>query len=72
VFAGARRLRDTPIGWGGRDDDLYDEVRALHRALPSRPVAGSYTTGRHNFGYWSTVIPAAFTFIAATLTPATP
>ena len=45
---------------------------ALHRALPTRPVAGGYTTGRHNFGYWSTVIPAAFTFIAATLTPPTP
>jgi len=73
LFAGAQRLLETPIGlWCGRDDDLYEEVRALQRALPTKPVAGGYTTGRHNFGYWSTVIPAAFSFIAATLTPATP
>jgi hypothetical protein len=39
-----QRLRDTPIGlWCGRDDHLYDEVNAI----PTRPVAGSYTTGRH-------------------------
>jgi hypothetical protein len=68
VFARVDRLRGTPVGlWCGRDDDLYDDVRALHRALPGRPAAGGYAGGRHNFGYWSTVIPAAFDFLAASL-----
>jgi hypothetical protein len=68
VFAGADRLRGTPIGlWCGRDDGLYDDVRALQRALPIRPAAGGYADGRHNFGYWSTVIPSAFDFVAASL-----
>jgi enterochelin esterase-like enzyme len=68
VFARVDRLRPTPIGlWCGVDDDLYRNVRALHRALPTEPVAGDYRRGRHNFGYWSTVIPAAFDFVAATL-----
>lgn len=67
VFAGAERLRSTPVGlWCGRDDGLYDDVRALHRRLPA-PPAGGYTAGGHNFGYWSTVIPAAFAFVATTL-----
>jgi pimeloyl-ACP methyl ester carboxylesterase len=66
VFARAERLRDVPVGlWCGRDDDFYDEVRAL----PIKPMAGGYTAGRHNFGYWSTVIPAAFDFIGTTLAP---
>ena len=69
VFAGLRALDGVPVGlWCGREDDLYDEVRALHRALPAEPVAGGYTAGgRHNFGYWSRVIPAAFAFLASTL-----
>jgi pimeloyl-ACP methyl ester carboxylesterase len=68
VFTRADRLRGTPIGlWCGRDDDFYDDVRALQRALPIRPAAGGYTDGRHSFGYWSTVIPAAFDFVAASL-----
>jgi hypothetical protein len=33
--------------------------------LPEAPAAGGYTGGRHNFGYWSTVVPAAFAFITA-------
>ncbi len=70
VFAGAGRLRGTPVGlWCGRDDGLYGEARALQRALPEPPAAGGYADGRHNFGYWSTVIPAAFAFVAAALTP---
>jgi predicted esterase len=75
VFSGAGRLNGTPIGlWCGRDDDLYDNVRALSRALPSPPAAGSYGSGRHNFAYWATAIPAAFAFIGARLAtaPATP
>ncbi|MEV4133198.1 alpha/beta hydrolase-fold protein [Dactylosporangium sp. NPDC049742] len=69
VFAGRDRLRGTPVGlWCGRDDPLYPDVRALHRKLPEAPVAGSYTGGRHNFGYWSTVVPAAFAFVAGRLT----
>jgi S-formylglutathione hydrolase FrmB len=68
VFTRADRLRGTPIGlWCGRDDDFYDDVRALQRALPIPPVAGGYAGGRHNFGYWSTVIPAAFDFVSASL-----
>ena len=68
VFGGVARLARTPIGlWCGRDDSLYANVRALHDALPAGPAAGGYDTGRHNFGYWSTVIPSAFDFIAATL-----
>jgi predicted esterase len=68
VFGGATRLRGIPVGlWCGRDDDLYDDVRALHRALPEAPAAGGYADGRHNFGYWSRVIPAAFGFLGSTL-----
>jgi S-formylglutathione hydrolase FrmB len=68
VFARADRLRGTPIGlWCGRDDSLCGNVRALERALPDRPAAGGYAVGRHNFGYWSTVIPTAFDLVAATL-----
>jgi enterochelin esterase-like enzyme len=64
VFTHVNRLRDTAVGlWCGRDDGLYRNVRALEQALPRPPVAGGYTAGRHNFGYWSTVIPAAFDFI---------
>jgi hypothetical protein len=69
VFRGADRLAGLPIGlWCGRDDGLYDHVRTLHRALPAAPVAGGYRAGRHNFGYWSTVLPAAFDFTAGVLT----
>ncbi|BFU44458.1 alpha/beta hydrolase-fold protein [Krasilnikovia sp. MM14-A1004] len=68
VFGGLSRLGRLPVGlWCGRDDSLYDQVRALERALPTPPVAGGYADGRHNFGYWSTVVPAAFDFVARTL-----
>lgn len=68
VFAGVGKLRDLPVGlWCGRYDGLYDAVQALSRALPAGPAAGGYALGRHNFGYWSTVIPAAFDFLAAAL-----
>jgi pimeloyl-ACP methyl ester carboxylesterase len=71
VFDGAARLAGTTIGlWCGRDDNLYDNVSALRKALPVPPAAGSFGKGRHNFGYWSTVVPAAFDLIAATLTNA--
>jgi pimeloyl-ACP methyl ester carboxylesterase len=73
VFTGVDLLAGTPIGlWCGRDDDLYRDVRALHRVLPAEPVAGGYGPGRHNFGYWSRVIPAAFDFVAATLAVTVP
>lgn len=69
VFAGVAKLRGLPIGlWCGRYDPLVDDVRALRRALPQPPVAGAFGVGRHNFGYWSTVAPAAFDFLAAALT----
>jgi hypothetical protein len=69
VFAGVTMLRGLPVGlWCGRDDEIYDDVRALHRALPAPPVAGGYAAGRHNFRYWSRVIPEVFAFVAATLT----
>ena len=69
VFARVDLLVDLPVGlWCGRDDGLYANVRALQRALPTAPVAGGYRSGGHNFGYWSTVVPAAFDFVAARLT----
>jgi pimeloyl-ACP methyl ester carboxylesterase len=69
VFAQVGQLRGTSVGlWCGRQDGLYDTVRKLENALPERPAAGGYTAGRHNFGYWSTVTPAAFDFIGRMLT----
>jgi dienelactone hydrolase len=71
VFAGVGRLSGLPVGlWCGRYDGLYDNVRALERALPEEPAASGYGLGRHNFGYWSTVIPTAFDFLSAALTAA--
>lgn len=68
VFRRTDLLRGTPVGlWCGRDDGLYDDVRALRGALPEPPAAGRFAAGRHNFGYWSTVIPAVFDLIAATV-----
>ncbi|MEO3778749.1 alpha/beta hydrolase-fold protein [Micromonospora sp. B11E3] len=52
VFAGARRLRGTPVGlWCGRQDGLLPEVRALARALPEPPARAEYADGRHDFVY---------------------
>jgi predicted esterase len=68
VFAGVGALRGLPIGlWCGREDGLVDDVQDLQRALPQPPAAGGYAHGRHNFGYWSTIIPGAFDFVAARL-----
>lgn len=68
VFDGVARLTGTPIGlWCGRDDPLYPHVRALRKALPAAAAAGGYGAGRHNFGYWSTVIAPAFDWIGTTL-----
>jgi predicted esterase len=70
VFGGAARLRGTPVGlWCGRDDPLYRNVRALQQALPEPPATGGYTPGGHNFRYWATIIPPAFGFLAAGLSP---
>ncbi|SBT46673.1 alpha/beta hydrolase [Micromonospora auratinigra] len=70
VFAGVGRLRGTPVGlWCGRQDNFLTDVRALARALPEPPVRASFTDGRHNFGYWNTVIPAAFALLGGALTP---
>ncbi|WP_433831362.1 alpha/beta hydrolase-fold protein [Actinoplanes sp. CA-015351] len=68
VFDGLERLKDVPIGlWCGKDDDLYDNVRELWASLPVPPGAGGFGPGKHNFNYWSTVIPDAFDFIAKNL-----
>jgi hypothetical protein len=68
VFGAARLLRGTPVGlWCGEQDGLYPNVQALATALPEPPVAGSYSPGRHNFGYWSQCIPAAFDFLGRAL-----
>jgi pimeloyl-ACP methyl ester carboxylesterase len=68
VFTHAGQLHGTPVGlWCGTRDGLLDDVRELARVLPTPPAAGGWTTGRHNFSYWSTVIPAAFDFVAAHL-----
>jgi hypothetical protein len=71
VFAGVDRLGSTPVGlWCGRGDNLYDNVRDLESALPAKPAAGDFGDGNHNFNYWSTAIPAAFDFLATTLSSA--
>jgi pimeloyl-ACP methyl ester carboxylesterase len=68
VFTSAGLLRGTPVGlWCGLQDGLLGDVRALAKALPAAPAAGGYAGGRHNFGYWSRCIPAAFDFLAGTL-----
>ncbi|MFG1951118.1 alpha/beta hydrolase-fold protein [Micromonospora sp. NPDC048830] len=73
VFAGARRLRGTPVGlWCGRQDGLLPEVRALARALPEPPARAEYADGRHDFVYWGRGVPAAFPFLAGALTPPRP
>lgn len=68
VFGASRLLRGTPVGlWCGRQDPLYAAVTALRKVLPEPPVAGSFTDGRHNMGYWSRQIPAAFDFLGRRL-----
>lgn len=67
IFTMAGRLSSTPVGlWCGEDDSLLDAVKAL----PITPAAGGYQPGNHNFAYWSTVIPEAFSFLSGQLTPA--
>lgn len=73
VFARAGALRGVPVGlWCGTGDGLLADVRALERALPQPKAAGSYAAGRHNFGYWSTCLPAAFDLVARQSTVAGP
>jgi hypothetical protein len=68
VFSSAALLRGTPVGlWCGHQDTLLPDVQALAKAMPEPPAAGSYADGRHNFGYWSRCVPAAFDFLAAAL-----
>jgi predicted esterase len=68
VVTAAALLRGTPVGlWCGRQDALLDDVKALAKALPEGPAMERYADGRHNFGYWSTCLPAAFGFLAGTL-----
>jgi hypothetical protein len=70
VFAQVDKLAGLPIGlWCGRVDGLLDNVQALEKALPQPPAIGGYALGRHNFGYWSTLIPTAFAFLATALHP---
>ncbi|WP_433290624.1 alpha/beta hydrolase [Actinoplanes sp. CA-030573] len=68
VTGATRLLRGTPVGlWCGRQDALYGTVRDLESRLPEPPRAGGYADGRHNFGYWSRCLPAAFDFVANAL-----
>jgi enterochelin esterase-like enzyme len=68
VFRDAERLSGLPVGlWCGRQDPLFANVRALRRELPDEPLAGTFGPGKHDFGYWSTAIPAAFSFLATQL-----
>ena len=69
VFAGVDKLRGLPVGlWCGRADPLHGTVQDLQDALPQPPAVSGYGIGRHNFGYWSTLIPEAFAFLAGALT----
>jgi pimeloyl-ACP methyl ester carboxylesterase len=71
VFTQVGKLRGLPIGlWCGRADGLLDNVQTLEKTLPQQPAVGGYGIGRHNFGYWSTLIPDAFAFLAGAMTPA--
>ncbi|WP_446216649.1 alpha/beta hydrolase [Micromonospora sp. IBHARD004] len=73
VFAGAARLRGTPVGlWCGRQDNFLRDVRALAGVLPEPPVRAAWADGRHNFAYWGTVIPDAFALLGAALDPPRP
>ncbi|GAB2575515.1 esterase [Paractinoplanes abujensis] len=68
IFTAAPRLRGTKVGlWCGRQDGLLDDVRALAKALPEPPAAGSFADGRHNFGYWSRCLPAGMDFVSEAL-----
>ena len=68
VTRSARLLRGTPIGlWCGKQDGLYDNVRALEATLPEPARAGRFADGRHDFGYWSRCIPDAFGFAGRSL-----
>jgi len=68
IFARADALRGLPVGlWCGTDDGLLAGVKALEDALPQPKAAGSYAEGRHNFGYWSTCLPAACDLAAAAM-----
>jgi hypothetical protein len=68
VFGATRLLRGTPVGlWCGKQDPLYEDVLGLEKSLPQGKKAGTYEDGRHNFGYWSRCIPAAFDFVAGAL-----
>ncbi|AEV87311.1 hypothetical protein ACWT_6296 [Actinoplanes sp. SE50] len=39
----------------------------LTAVLPREPAVGTFGPGGHDFTYWSTLIPAAFAFLAAQL-----
>ncbi|MBM2619992.1 esterase [Actinoplanes sp. LDG1-06] len=68
IFRSAGRLRGTKVGlWCGRQDGLLGDVRALAEALPEPPAAGSFSDGRHNFGYWSRCLPAGMDFVSEAL-----
>ena len=68
VFGAAGLLRGTPVGlWCGRQDPLFADVTAFQKVLPEPIVTGSYGDGRHNMGYWSRQMPAAFDFVGRRL-----
>jgi predicted esterase len=68
VFDGLDRIGRTPVGlWCGTDDDLHGNVRDLWAALPVPPRVGGFGPGKHNFAYWSTLVPEAFDFLASSL-----
>jgi len=70
VFGDVASLKGTAVGlWCGREDSFYPSVRRLEQALPEPPKAGSYGPGHHTRAYWNRITPAAFDFLASTLTP---
>jgi len=70
VFGDVALLRGTGIGlWCGTEDAFYPAVRKLEQALPEPKKAGSYGPGHHTRAFWNRITPAAFDFLASTLTP---
>lgn len=74
VFAGIAALRRTAVRVDcGRADVFYDAVRdfaARCAERTGRPVAGDFSDGCHDPGYWRRVAPGELRFVARALNEA--